>query len=235
MSTAAQRLRLKLSLAQPALRQSAERLWCSPHIREVYPVYLVTVHGITRSAAPLLEAAAERARALAPDDEVAATLAPYLARHALEEKGHDKWVIEDIEALGGDPAEPLRRMPSARVANLVGAQYYWLRHHHPLCLLGHMAVVEGYPPQPGFAERLRILTGYPADAFRTIARHERIDVGHSEQLFEMIDRLALNPAQETMLGVSALHTIHAIIDALDEIHATVLARLPVPRLPVGVE
>ncbi len=226
-STPGQRLRLKLALAYPALRQSAGRLWSSPDVRALYPAYLVTMHGITRSAAPLLEAAAERASALAPGDEVARALAPYLARHAREEKGHDGWVLEDLAALGADPDAALLLMPSARVANLMGAQYYWLRHHHPVCLLGHMAVVEGYPPPPGFAERLRTLTGCPEDAFRTIARHERIDVGHGQQLFAMIDQLPLRPEHETMLGVSALHTVHAIIDVLDEIHSAVAAKVAV--------
>ena len=41
--------------------------------------------------------------------------------------------------------EPLRQIPSSQVATLVGAQYYWLRHYHPISLLGHMMVMEGCP------------------------------------------------------------------------------------------
>ena len=217
--TAAERLRMKLDLAFPALRASSERIWSSPLIGDLYPEYLATMHAIVRSATPLLLAASERARELAGDDEVAAGLADYLAHHAEEERGHDEWLLEDLEALGGRLDEPLRRIPSPRVATFVGAQYYWLRHHHPVALLGHMAVVEGYPPQPGFAERLRAATGYPASAFRALRRHERLDIRHRRELYETIDALPLTPAHEAMIGVSALHTLQAAIAVLDEIHA----------------
>jgi Iron-containing redox enzyme len=221
LATASGRLRAKLDLAYPALVASSERIWSSPLVRELYPVWLSTMHGIVRTPVTLMEAALERARALAPDDEVAAGLVPYLAHHAPEEAGHDKWLLEDLEALGGDPLEALRRIPSARIATFVGAQYYWLRHHHPVSLLGHMAVVEGNPPQVGFSERLRELTGYPPEAFRAIRRHERLDIRHREELYEAIDSLPLRPEHETMIGISALHTVQAAIAVFEEIYSAV--------------
>ena len=217
--TASARLRAKLELALPAVRASSEQIWCSPDVGDLYPVYLATMHGIVRSAVPLLEAALGRARELAPDDEVAAGLVPYLAHHAPEERGHDRWLLEDLEALGVDRADVLRRIPSPRVAALVGAQYYWLRHHHPVSLLGHMAFVEGYPPQPGFSERLREATGHPAAAFRAIRRHEHLDIRHRQELYDAIDGLPLEPEHETMMGISALHTAQSAIDVFDEIQA----------------
>jgi hypothetical protein len=220
-SSASGRLRLKLDMAVPALRASSERIWCSPQLHELYPVYLRTMHGIVRSAVPLLEAAAARARELAAEDEVAAGLAGYLAHHAGEERGHDGWLLEDLAATGNDPSAALRAIPSARVATFVGAQYYWLRHHHPLALLGHMAVVEGYPPELGFADRLQRLSGYPADAFRALRRHERLDIRHRQELFQTIDMLPLRPEHEALLGVSALHTVRAAIGVLDEVHGSV--------------
>ena len=98
-------------------------------------------------------------------------------------------------------------MPSPRVATLVGAQYYWLRHAHPVSLLGHMGVVEGYSPPPGLADRLQELTGYPRDAFRAIRRHERLDIKHKRELYELIDRLPLTPEHERLMGMAGLHTI----------------------------
>jgi len=214
-STASSRLRTKVDFAYPVLRASSEAVWTSPHVRELYPIYLVMVHGIVRSATPLMEAACDRARVLAPHDPVAAGLVPYLEHHAPEEAGHERWILEDLAALGRDPQEPLQTPPAPRVAELVGAQYYWLRHHHPVSLLGHMAVMEGRPPQPGFAARLRDATGYPEDAFRTVARHEQLDAGHQDELYELIDSLPLGTEHETMMGISALHTVSAAVDIFD--------------------
>ncbi len=218
--SAGRRLRAKIDLAYPALAQTSERLWTSPRVAELYPAYLVTMHGIVRSATPLMEAALDRARVLAPDDPVAAGLVPYLAHHAPEEAGHERWIIQDLEVLGRSGDDVIRQIPSASVATLVGAQYYWLRHHHPVSLLGHMAVIEGHPPKPGFAERLQRATGLPEDAFRTLSRHEELDTGHARELDEVIDSLPLRPEHETMLGISALHTIESAITVFDELHAS---------------
>jgi len=226
--SASARLQAKLALALPAVRAASERIWQSPSLRELYPVYLATMHGIVRSAVPLMEAGAARARELESDDDVARGLAPYLEHHAPEEAGHDRWLLEDLEALGRDPDEVLRRTPSARVASLVGAQYYWLRHAHPVSLLGHMAFVEGYPPQPGFAARLQEATGYPREAFRALRRHERLDIRHREELFETIDALPLQAEHESLIGLSALHTAQGAIEVFEQIAAT-----PVPAEVAG--
>jgi hypothetical protein len=219
--TASGRLRAKLDLAYPVLRAQAERIWSSPVVRDLYPAYLRAMHTVVRSAVPLIEAARDRAAALAPNDAVATGLVAYLTRHAGEEAGHDQWLLEDLKATGADPEEPLRAIPSARVATLVGAQYYWLRHHHPVSLLGHMAAIEGYHPPMGFAKRLGELTGYPDEAFRAIARHERLDIHHKRALYTALDELPLTPEHETMIGLSGLHTMQGAIDVLAEVYAGV--------------
>jgi pyrroloquinoline quinone (PQQ) biosynthesis protein C len=223
--SAGDRLRAKLALAYPTVQATAGAIWTSPRVRELYPAYLTVMHGVVRSAVPLIEAAAARCRELAPGDEVAAMLIPYFEHHGPEEAGHDVWLLEDLEALGGDREAALRRIPSPRVATMVGAQYYWLRHAHPVSLLGHMGVVEGYSPAVGFAAFLEEVTGYPPEAFRALRRHERLDIRHKRELYETIDALPLTPEQETLMGVSGLHTMQAAIEVFEEILGT--------RAPVG--
>jgi hypothetical protein len=224
METPSQRLQSKIDLAYPVLHAHAQRIWSSPSVRELYPAYLIVMHMIVRSAVPLMQTALDEARKRSVSDRVAAGLAAYLAHHVSEESGHDTWLLEDLEATGGDAAEPLKRIPSPRVATLVGAQYYWLRHHHPVSLLGHIAIVEGYHPPAGFAKRLCDLTGYPREAFRAIERHEALDVRHKRELYELLDYLPLQPEHEKLLGISALHTIQAGIDVLSEIYDTAASK-----------
>jgi hypothetical protein len=221
MDTPSQRLRSKLDLAYPVLIAHTERIWNSPDVRELYRAYLIVMHMIVRSAVPLLEDALSQARARSATDNVAAELVSYFAHHAREESGHDKWLLEDLAATGGDATEPLRRIPSSRVATLVGAQYYWLRHHHPVSLLGHIAVIEGYHPPAGFSNRLRQLTGFPRDAFRAIERHEALDVHHKRDLCELIDFLPLQSGHEQLMGISGLHTMQAGIDVFAQIYESV--------------
>jgi hypothetical protein len=222
--SASARLRSKLELAYPALAEQTARLWADERVRDLYPMYLTIWHGVVRSAVPLIGAACSRARELAPDDEVAAALVPYYEHHGPEEAGHDVWLLEDLEATGGDRRAALERLPSPRVATLVGAQYYWLRHAHPVSLLGHMGVVEGYSPPIGLADRLQQLTGHPRDAFRAIRRHERLDLKHKRELFELIDSLPLTARHERLMGVAGLHTMQAAIDVFAEIRASLPSR-----------
>jgi hypothetical protein len=227
MTSASEQLRFKISLGFPALLRSSEQIWNHPDLRILYPSYLVTMHGIVRSAAPLLESARDRCEQLADGDPVARALVSYLAKHSQEERGHDQWIIEDLHALGADPDLATSQVPSAKIAELVGAQYYWLRHVHPVSLLGHMAVVEGHAPQANFAARLRELTGYPPDGFRTIERHARIDVNHAQELYDTIDSLPLDARHQKIMGLSALHTVAAASAVFDEILANHASKSPV--------
>lgn len=222
LDTSSERLRAKLDLAYPVLSGHADRIWGSPCIRELYPAYLKTMHMIVRSAVPLMESALERARACSSRDKVAAGIIYYLERHMKEESGHDVWLLEDLEATGADPTEPLRQIPSSQVATLVGAQYYWLRHYHPISLFGHIMVMETYHPPAGFANQLRDKTGYPKAAFRAIERHETLDIRHKRELYELLDNLSLEREHEKIISISGLHTIQAGIDVLADIYKGVV-------------
>jgi hypothetical protein len=214
--TASDRLRQKIGVVLPVFGATAWRIWDSPNVDELYPEYLCTMHCIVRSSVPLMQAAIERAEQL-EDDPVAAGVAAYLSDHVGEEAGHDQWILQDIEATGRDPNEPLRRIPPASVAAVVGSQYYWIRHHHPAALMGHIAVMEGYPPSVRLAEHLQERTGYGPDAFRSLARHAMLDIHHRDEFLEVVDALPLTAEHETLLGISALHTVRGLIDVFEQI------------------
>ena len=129
-----------------------------------------------------MEAALHASRAIAAGDGVAAGMIAYLERHIEEERGHDEWLLEDLEALGVSRAEVRTRAPADSTARAVGAQYYWIRHDHPVALLGYVAVVEGRPPSVAFLDEIVARTGLPSSAFRTLYRHAESDVGHGRDL-----------------------------------------------------
>jgi hypothetical protein len=210
-------LRLKIGLVLPALVDASERVCTHPRVRELYPEYLITSHCIIRASVPLMEAGRERALALADDDPVAAALAPYYEHHIPEELDHDDWLLDDLEVLGRKRSEVLSRIPSTTVAELVGAQYYWMLHYHPVALLGYIAVLEGYPPTPELIDDLVASTGYERDAFRTLIAHAELDPGHSDELDELLDSLPLGAEQSGVVGLSAMTTVSLYARALDEV------------------
>src|SRR5207237_3301598 len=105
------------------------------------------------------------------------------------------WLLDDLEVLGGGRAAVLARPPSPTVAALVGAQYYWILHYHPVGLLGYIGVFEGYPPSPAMIDGLVASTGYGRDAFRTMIAHAELDPGHRDELDRLLDELPLTPEQ----------------------------------------
>jgi hypothetical protein len=214
---ASDRLRAKLGFVVPGLIAASARLNDHPRIRELYPEYLVTSHGVIRASVPLMEAARDRARSMAGTDPVAAGLEAYLGAHIDEERGHDEWLIEDLAVLGWKRADVVGRVPSATVASVVGAQYYWILHHDPIAILGYIAVLEGYPPSKGLIETLIARTGYPRKAFRTMLAHGVLDPRHRDDLDAAIDALPLTPEHEALIGVSALWSARLLTRMLDEL------------------
>jgi Iron-containing redox enzyme len=215
------RLREKIELLLPLQLAAGRNLIDHPRAAEIYPEYLVTMHGIIRASVPLMETARIRAAGLPTSDAVAAGLITYLSEHIPEEADHDEWLLEDLELLGPRRSSVLAKAPSSTVAALVGAQYYWILHYHPVALLGYIAVLEGYPPDPADVEKLAARTGFVPDAFRTLAAHAELDQHHRDELFEAIDQLPLSEAQVDALGLSAVYTVHMTTRALEEVHGRV--------------
>lgn len=159
--------------------------------------------------------AAPRARQMAPEDAVAKGLIPYLEKHIIEESGED--MLADLDALGSTPSEVLSRMSSPSIAALVGSQYYWVRHGHPVAVLGYIEVLEGYPSSKSAIEELILKTGLPRAAFRSLLQHAQLDVGHRDGLHAVLDSLPLNDEQASLLGVSALETVHLLNKAFNDV------------------
>ncbi|GAA3070432.1 iron-containing redox enzyme family protein [Streptosporangium carneum] len=208
-------LRAKIDLAGHALRHASGLLWRAPDPRGRYRDYLCATHMVIRASVPLLLAASARCAELGEP-----RLAGYLDRHAVEEAGHDDWLLEDLALVDPAARESLGRTPPPSVAALVGAQYYWVLHHHPVALLGYVAVLEGNAPSPGLLEHIERNTGYPRAAFRTLWRHAALDPGHSEELNRLFDGLRPTREQQTAVGVSALHTVRAAAALFRELAET---------------
>jgi Iron-containing redox enzyme len=216
-AAASLRLRVKIGVVLPALVDAGNRLIAHAQVRDLYPEYLFTSHCVIRASVPLMEAGVSEAAALADTDPVAAAVATYLEHHIPEELDHDAWLLEDLELLGKPREEVLARLPSATVAGLVGAQYYWMRHYHPVALLGYIGVLEGYPPSPQMIDELQVRTGYPRAAFRTMEAHAELDPSHGDEVYELVDSLPLTHEQTGVMGLSAMHTVDMYARALEEL------------------
>lgn len=186
-----------------------------PRAHELFPLYLATGYPLARTMVPLMETALERARELAPQDQVAEGLAAYLERHIPEEMHSDEpggATLDDLEALGVDPVALQAQPPPPKIAALLGAQYFWILHYHPVALLGFLEL-EAYHPHGPTLERFIEKTGLPRDGFRQLLLHAKLDVAHARELHRVLDSLPLEPHHEQLIGLSALQTIGLLAEA----------------------
>lgn len=209
-------LRAKIGMVSARLHAASVALWDGPDFARLYADYLCRVHAIIRASVPVMEAALGCARARGGQDRVAAGLAEYLSAHIQEEMHHDEWVLEDLEVLGIDRAAVLNRIPSPTVASLVGSQYYWIFHHHPLAVVGYIAVLEGTPPDAAHIRSVSANTGVPLAAFSTMLKHARLDPFHRDDLDRLLDSLPLTSHHSALVGLSAFHTVHALCRVIEE-------------------
>jgi hypothetical protein len=208
-------LQTRLELFVGPLAVANRRLFEHPDQPRLIPDLLVFCHQVTRAGVPLLELARDRARVLA--DPVSRPLATYLAEHVEEERGHDEWLLADLAHAGLTRADVLARIPSPRTAALVGAQYYWIQHEHPVSILGYLMVVEGHALDPALIDQMQERSGLPAAAFRTAREHARLDLAHAGELAQILDALPLTGAHIALLGLSLLHTVSSFAQCIGDL------------------
>lgn len=171
--------------------------------------YLITTHSIIRSSVPLMQAAYERCSHL-QKETLSSELSKYYKKHIQEEMNHDEWLLDDLESIGFSRAESLMTRPSQAVAELVGSQYYWIYHWHPICLLGYISFLEGNPPSKETIDHLQRTTGYPYTAFRTLVKHSDLDPHHRDELNELLDTLPLTAKHEEWITSNALYSLEKL-------------------------
>lgn len=206
----------KLDLILPWLRQASQQLLDHPKPSQFYPEYLRAMHGISRAAIPLMMAAIRRLQEKYRGEEYTSPLIAYFERHILEEKDHDIWILEDLESLGIDPSWTLQSVPQISIASLVGSQYYWIEHHHPIALLGYLNVMESSQPSHESVAQLKKLTGFPSSAFRTMSHHADADIDHLVEIQEIINLSGGHPGHAELITASAFYTAELLLRMLIE-------------------
>ncbi len=215
MTTHSQRLRKTLSLVRGQLNSLIREVWFHPRLSELFPEFLFAMYGITVASAPAMRAAATCCSALT-DDPLAAWLGEYYLEHAEEESGHEQWLLDDLASFGVPRDQVLQRLPYPSVAALVGTQYYWMFHVHPIAYLGYIAVVEE-PASMDFLETASRRTGIPLSSMSGHVMHARLDPDHVAEFDAALDALPLTQHHQDLISVSAIATVAHLERVFSEI------------------
>ncbi|HEY7079856.1 MAG TPA: hypothetical protein VH500_09150 [Nitrososphaeraceae archaeon] len=210
------RLRIKLELAFSRI-DGKSAIYSNQRPSNWFKDYLLCTHSIIRASVPLMQAAYERCQHLSEERRLLTSLASYYNKHIVEEMDHDKWLLDDLEEIGISNEMSLSQKPLQGVAELVGSQYYWIYHWHPVCLLGYISFLEGNPPTKEQINRLIQETKYPKLAFRTLLKHSDLDFRHRDELNTILDMLPLTEKHQHWITSNALYTANKIMEINEQI------------------
>ena len=156
---------LKIPIIQHAVANGASR--------ELYRNFLTQAYHHVKHTFPLLALAASRT----PDERYQNALFEYMR----EERGHEKWILDDIRAMGVDAEAARNERPSMPCQIMVGFTYYAIEHVSPYAMLGSVHVLEGMSLL--LADRLAdalqsSLAIEGAEGFSYLRSHGALDISH---------------------------------------------------------
>ncbi len=117
---------------------------------------------------------------------------PAIAEYIAEEIGHDEWILDDIDAVGGDGEAVRRSRPGAAVELMVAYAHDTLRRGNPVGFLGMVFVLEGISAALASraADAIQQALALPKQGLRYLSSHGALDqehVGFFEQLVNRLD------------------------------------------------
>lgn len=187
-----------------------------PQFADICINFIHMNHSVARATVPMMEEVIRCAEAI-PNDPVCAPLIAYMKQHIVEEKDHDEWYVRDLGVLGMTREEVFARIPSPNIAAMVGSQYYWIKHHHPVAFLGYMGSVETNPPKEDDVSGMIKDSGMPAAGFDTLMLHATIDIHHSKDIINLINSLPLTEEHLRVIEMSAFQTFRYIALMMEDI------------------
>jgi len=216
MARHSQRLRETIALTRGRLTSLLREVWLHPQLSELFPEFLFAMYGVTLATAPALRSAADRCAAMMGADPLAASLRMYYMHHAQEETGHEEPILADLASFGISREQVLQRLPYPSVAALVGMQYYWMLHIHPVAYLGYIAVGEE-PPAIEFLKEVSDRAGIPLSSMSSHVMHAKLDLIHVEEFDAMLDALPLTAWHQDLIAVNAITTVAYLEDFFTEV------------------
>lgn len=163
-----------------------------------YRAFLHDLYHIVWHFCPVMAAAAARC-----DDRHRDVRLDLYARIE-EEKGHEAWVLEDIEAVGGDVAAARALPPSAPVQAMIAFNYHGADRVHPCSVLGMLYTLEVVSSVYGgrVADSIAKALGRDVDAggFKFLSSHATMDLDHMAKLNQLVKTIDDPLAQQAVIN-----------------------------------
>jgi len=126
-----------------------------------------------------------------------------------EEKGHEAWVLEDIEAIGGDVRAARHAPPSPPAQAMIAFNYYACERVHPCSVIGMLYMLEVISSVYGGRVSDAIARSLGRDVagggFRFLSSHAALDVDHMAKLNRLVKTIDDVDAQQAIVNATQVN------------------------------
>ena len=167
--------------------------------RELYIDFLTQAYHHVRHTFPLLALAAARTS----DESYQDALVEYME----EERGHEKWILDDIAAMGGNAEAVRRGKPGIACQVMVGYTYYAIEWVSPYAMLGSVHVLEGMSTQ--LADKAadaveNSLEHQGKNGFSYLRSHGALDIEHVAFFKKLVNSIEDEHVQQIVIDASKI-------------------------------
>lgn len=166
--------------------------------RNTYIAFLTQAYHHVKHTVPLLMACGSR---VSMEQE---WLREAIAEYIEEETGHQEWILNDIEACGGDAEQVRQSMPHASTELMVAYAYDSIQRGNPVSFFGMVLVLEGTSVKLASvaAEKIQQSLGLPDTAFSYLTSHGALDVSHMQFFEKLMNRLEDKADQQAVIRMA---------------------------------
>jgi pyrroloquinoline quinone (PQQ) biosynthesis protein C len=182
---------LSIPLVRNTIRNGASR--------GLYLDFLTEAYHHVKHTFPLLALAASRTS----DERYQDALVEYME----EERGHERWILNDIHAIGGDPDKVRNGQGGPACRIMVGYAYYAIEHISPYAFLGSVHVLEGMSVllADKVADAMKASLGLESDTgFTYLRSHGSLDAEHVAFFRKLVDGFDDRKTQRIIIDNAAI-------------------------------
>lgn len=194
---------------QEVTRQQRTELFNVPIIRDAlegnvsldsYQAFLAQAYYHVRHTVPLMMACGARLPSRLE------WLREAVCEYIEDEYGHEKWVLDDIQACGGDQDAVRTGRPSLPIELMVSFLYDLIARGNPVGLFGMVNVLEGtsIALATQAADSIRERLDLPQSAFSYLSSHGSLDIEHMQTYRRLMNRLEDPDDQAAVIHASTV-------------------------------
>lgn len=180
---------MSIAIIQDAVQNGVEK--------ETYIAFLTQAYHHVKLTCPLLGLALSRCTT--EDKKYRKALIEYID----EEKGHEEWILDDIEYFGGDRKQVEAARPAISTQVMCGYAHYAIEHLSPYALLGMVHVLEGMSVALATTAAGKIYgrlnKGDGHKGFSYLLSHGSLDVEHTDFFARLVNQIEDEAIQENII------------------------------------